>query len=99
MSAAKHTPGPWKAVFDFKCADGDVVPGVVSESTGCAVSWPHGRDEAEAIANARLHAGSLELLEACKFVLEHGFRHKWDGDERAFSMLRAAITKVQGSAS
>lgn len=96
MSAAKHTPGPWKAVSDFRCTNGEVVPGVVSESTGSAVAWAAGRDEAEAIANARKLAATLQLEEACKFVLEHGFRHKWDGDERAFSMLRAAIAKTTG---
>lgn len=96
--SAQHTPGPWKAVSDLQCTNGDVVPGVVSESTGCAVAWTHGRDEAEAIANARKLAACLQLLEACEFVLKHGFMRKWDGDERAFGMLRAAIAKATGSA-
>lgn len=97
--SAQHTPGPWKAVADFRCTNGDVVPGVVSESTGGAVAWAAGRDEAEAIANARKLAATLQLQEACEFVLKHGFMRKWDGDERAYSMLRAALAKATGGAS
>lgn len=94
----KHTPGPWKFVTDFRCGDGSLAPGVMSEAAGCAVAWPHGRSDVEEIANGRLIALAPQMLAACEYMLKHGFERKWDGDERAFSMLQD-IVKAIGEAS
>lgn len=65
--SAGYTPGPWKAVHDLKCTNGELASGVVSESTGCTVAWAHGPNDAEMIANARQLSASLQLMEACEF--------------------------------
>jgi len=96
--SAKHTPGPWKFVPDFKCANGDQVCGVKSEKTHGAVAWPSGNDGVEEIANAHLISAAPQLLEVCEFVLKHAFERKWPGDEAAFNMLHAAIKKANGGA-
>lgn len=57
-----HTPGPWRHVLDFKCANGDITSGVVSTATGAAVAWPHGANAAEELANARLIAEAPAML-------------------------------------
>lgn len=97
MSAAQHTPGPWKFVTDFRCSNGDLSSGVKSESTGSAVAWIHGRDAAEEIANGQLIAAAPLMKEVCDFMLSNAFRHKWDGDEWAYTKL-CAIAKATRSA-
>lgn len=83
---------------DFRCTDGSLVPGVVSASAGCAVAWPHGRNDLEQIANARLIAAAPRMLEACEFMLERAFERKWQGDERAYDMLHAILRDIKGDA-
>lgn len=93
--SSRHAPGPW-VVTEFRCTDGSPTPGVFSKSAGCAVAWPHGRNDLEQIANARLIANAPRMLEACEFMLAHAFERKWQGDERAYDMLHAILRGIKG---
>lgn len=59
--SASLTPGPWKRSF-FECANGELSEGVMSERTGSAVCWVHGRTREEEVENARAIAALHDLL-------------------------------------
>lgn len=90
MSAAQHTPGPWR----IQGHDGDVK---IIDSKGEALATVHcmyGVDDPEGHANARLIAAAPELLELALLAAEVGCH------ERAVDFLRdkarAAIAKAKG---
>jgi hypothetical protein len=101
MSAAKHTPGPWKAVRNASFWEvvtplpGQTLDQANEYSPSLAYVWGEGEEQAE--ANARLIAAAPELLEALKEIV--GF---WDSivpGECVNDMhvkARAAIAKATG---
>lgn len=101
MSAAKHTPGPWRV-----SKDGDTV---VPESTNALLAdvydgSPSDKTDMEVTrANARLIAAAPEMLEASREIfLELDGRYDGAPDSRTLWMgehltrLRAAIAKAEG---
>ena len=108
MSEAKHTPGPWKAVY---YSGDNNRPTVVRKVSGradnpvCVIAklfTHHGETETE--ANARLIATAPELLAACKAVVD-----AWHANDSNFERelnkgtptwlaeARAAIAKATGT--
>lgn len=84
MSAAKHTPGPWRLGGEQHIAN-HVFGG---HAGGIAICFAaQGQDD------ARLIAAAPELLEACLALI------KTDDLQAAIDKARAAIAKVTGSAS
>lgn len=92
--AKQHAPGPWELIT-VTCGDGSRCLAIKSTKTGGVVGYPEGGSAGEMEANAALQVLGPQMLEACKFVLEKAFEHKWAGDERAFSMLSRIVKAAQ----
>lgn len=105
MSAAKHTPGPWEAVFTAKSKADPLQFSIIHAKQPCyegnktldiASVWNRGGNE-KANSNARLIAAAPELLEAlCALVLNVDAGGATLG---ALADARAAIAKATGSTS
>ena len=103
MSAAKHTPGPWK-VCEHSWSDTSILADGFDHAICCldinhATEESQAADEALMAANARLIAAAPELLalliEATDDYAEHcegGEADEW------VQAARAAIAKATGSA-
>lgn len=100
MSAAKHTPGPWR-VFNHSWSDTSILAdgfdhGICLLDINHATEESQEADEALMAANARLIAAAPELLDALKAAvstieLEYG--------PNSCTAYRALITKAEGEAS
>lgn len=95
-----HTPGPWKANL---AAHQLRVPDSVNTVHGlhvCDVA-SYGASPEQRHANARLIAAAPELLSALESILSEtdGRNASHIGQDRAFSIARAAIAKAKGVAS
>ena len=90
----KFTLGPWRveAVSDAV----RVVVGAGRKKIILARLSPKQIDEAETHANARLMAAAPEMYEALKLLQEFGFIRKFPQDEKAWSLLHAALAKAEG---
>lgn len=64
------TPGPWRLVTDFRCANGELSPGVLSQATGSAVAWPAGRSENETLSNGRILAAAPDAIAALAVLVD-----------------------------
>jgi hypothetical protein len=89
-----HTPVPWTVkngtVFTDDALSDPVARTVASPSFG----YGQTRHD-EAMANARLIAAAPEMLEALRFVQEHGAVYP---EGEAGQRIRAAIAKAEGRA-
>ena len=103
MSAAKHTPGPWRIATEpsgirARHIKADSYLTVCSSLT--SVSRNCGPDEIN--ANARLIAAAPELLAALEtaYMALIGYlpAHRNDVTDAAIGAARAAITKAKGGA-
>jgi hypothetical protein len=93
MSAAKHTPGPWRiSGFEIR-ADGDTR--VVMGADGFSVCYISGRTKAEHEADAALIAAAPHLLEACKLFAASHSNHEL---AVALGASQHAIAKAEGRA-
>lgn len=86
MSAAPHTPGPWRALPTAEVTtEGGRYVGCIGDA------FRH--DDPEDLANARLIAAAPELLEVCQRLVR-----QWDEDESIYvgcvEDARAAIAKA-----
>lgn len=88
--STQYTEGPWET-FKSTHADGSPATVIRSARTGACVGWPAGPNDSEIEANAALQALAPRMLEACEYMLAHAFERKWDGDERAYSMLSSIL--------
>lgn len=99
---AQHTPGPWAVNPAFARVD---ALGANSPVPVCQLLWPTDlRSEEETEANARIIAGSPDLLAALEYLVAHyvgmvasgdcGF---WNAEEdEVVIKARAAIAKATG---
>jgi hypothetical protein len=103
MSAAQHTPGPWKAVRNASFWEvvtpllGQTLDQANEYSPSLAYVWGEGEEPAE--ANARLIAAAPDLLEALRTARDHidmdalEISHCKDAER-----IRAAIAKATEAA-
>lgn len=97
MSAAKHTPGPWR-VFEHSWCDTSIVASSFDHSI-CSLDINHATEESQAAdeavmaANARLIAAAPELLVELRQLAETAHNHFTVPDS-----VWAAIAKAAGSA-
>jgi hypothetical protein len=103
MSAAQHTPGPWKAVRNASFWEvvtpllGQTLDQANEYSPSLAYVWGEGEEQAE--ANARLIAAAPDLLEALRTARDHidmdalEISHCKDAER-----IRAAIAKATEAA-
>jgi hypothetical protein len=94
MSAAQHTPGPWKAVSESACQEIEVME--IAEVSHMRVipaagGWPTAGSPED---DARLIAAAPELLEALQFLMTAS------GEQltTAFEQAQDAIRKATGEA-
>lgn len=104
MSAAQHTPGPWRVDPDYtgdvQSADGatEIAISWTVKHSGCQHTNPANVPSDDvAIANARLIAAAPEMLAALVNLVEfceEVFVKPNENDDLAFA--RAAIAKAEG---
>ena len=105
MSAAQHTPGPWKVEKELssRLAEWLITMDAGDRGRGIAIAETVPATGRE-LANARLIASAPELLEALKHCEDVFMRYeisRVDGEEitdKALQTIRAAIAKATGGA-
>ena len=98
MTAAKHSPGPWKAdlcldgwgIHEVQRADGLSIARLAQMQTAFAP------DDQEGIANALLIAAAPDLLKALSAMLTHMGMDEDEWNKPTFDQARAAIAKATG---
>lgn len=89
---SKHTPGPWN-IKSFGSAEiiisAPTMPYVAVASPSLHAQTGTGE------SNARLIAAAPELLEACKFALDH--LDPSNGAEECREQVKKAIAKAEGT--
>jgi hypothetical protein len=101
MSTSKHTPGPW--TLDVEAGTVQGCREIVGQDGGIAST--HGLDDDEEdLANARILAAALDMLEAGSDVIVRAITGEAPSGfalvpNEAFARLRAAIAKATGSES
>lgn len=97
MSAAKHTPGPWKLEIIHLSTGRNRHVRASSPSRGVAEVWGPDEDK-ESDANARLIAAAPELLEALRDIRANCSCCETQPNEPCANCLRceAAIAKAEG---
>ncbi len=88
-----YTEGPWET-FRSTHGSGDSATVIRSKKTGACVGWPAGPTDSEQEGNATLQALAPQMLEVCEYMLKNAFERKWEGDERAYSMLSSIIRQA-----
>ncbi len=81
--SAPSVPEGWK-----------LVPRAPAQEGGACVGWPAGPTDSEQDGNAMLQALAPQMLAACEYMLKNAFERKWEGDERAYSMLSSIIRQA-----
>jgi hypothetical protein len=92
--SAQHTPGPWTADWNSGSHGYTIAGDHIAIGTAFSLLGKR-YGTGEASANARLIAAAPEMLEALRFVQEHGAVYP---EGEAGQRIRAAIAKAEGRA-
>lgn len=95
MSEQKHTPGPWRWVYD---GSSDYSIGEADDPQAKPVAGVYDRNHKRAAANCDLIAAAPDLLEACKDLVDRFERKATSKASLSCSYAEAkrAIAKAEG---